>query len=284
MRLVSWNIQWSRGVDGVVSPQRIVDDARRLGGDFDVLCLQEVAAHFPALPGSDGEDQFEIFARLLPGFTPVVAPAVDVLAPGGERRLFGNMTLSRYPVLRVLRHPLPWPLEADAISMPRVMLEATLDTPLGPLTVMNTHLEYHSATQRSAQVEALRAIHQDNCHRAAGSRAHGAAGSPYDPVARTRRTLLTGDFNFRPEDPLHARVQAPLDKGVPRLVDTWQHLHGDQPRPHNVGVYDREQWPQAFACDFIFASEDLLPHVRSFRVDGQTRASDHQPQLLELLP
>ncbi len=60
MKLISWNIQWSRGVDGKVDPQRIVDDARKLG-DFDVLCLQEVAANFPSLAGSAGENQFEIF-------------------------------------------------------------------------------------------------------------------------------------------------------------------------------------------------------------------------------
>jgi endonuclease/exonuclease/phosphatase family metal-dependent hydrolase len=284
VKLVSWNIQWSRGVDGTVSPQRIVDDARALA-DFDVLCLQEVAANFPALAGSRGEDQFEAFARLLPGFTPVSAPAVDVGAPDGTRRLFGNMLLSRYPVLRVLRHQLPWPLEPDAISMPRVLIEATLDTPLGPIVVMNTHLEYYSKIQRSAQIEALRRIHQDNCMRAAGSRVQDRSGSPYHAFAATSRTILTGDFNLRPEDALHARVQAPFDgdgANVPRLVDTWQHLHGTKPRPHNVGVYDREQWPEAFACDFIFASEDLLPQVRAFRVDGDTRSSDHQPQLLEL--
>lgn len=284
MKLVSWNIQWSRGVDGTVSPQRIVDDARALA-DFDVLCLQEVAANFPALAGSRGEDQFDAFARLLPGFTPVAAPAVDVAAADGTRRLFGNMLLSRYPVLRVLRHQLPWPLEPDAISMPRILIEATLDTPLGPIVVMNTHLEYHSAAQRGAQIEALRRIHRDNCTRAAGSRVQDHSGSPYHAFAATRRAILTGDFNLRPEDPLHARLQAPFDDDgadVPRLVDTWQHLHGNKPRPHNVGLYDRAQWPEAFACDFIFASEDLLPRVRAFRVDGETRASDHQPQLLEL--
>lgn len=237
----------------------------------------------PALAGSAGEDQFEAFARLLPGFTPVAAPAVDVAAADGGRRLFGNMILSRYPVLRVLRHQLPWPVEPDAISMPRVLLEATLDTPLGPILVMNTHLEYYSPTQRCAQVEALRRIHQDNCMRAADSRVQDRSGSPYHAFATSCQAILTGDFNLRPEDPLHARVQAPFDEAnVPRLVDTWQHLHGHSPRPHNVGVYDREQWPEAFACDFIFASEDLLPHLRAFRVDGETRSSDHQPQMLEL--
>jgi endonuclease/exonuclease/phosphatase family metal-dependent hydrolase len=275
MKLVSWNIQWARGIDG------IVDDARRLA-DFDVLCLQEVAANFSALPGSRGEDQFEVFAGLLPGFTAVSAAGVDVAAPDGCRRRFGNMLLSRWPVLRVLRHQLPWPVDAGVTSMPRVMLEATLDTPLGTMVVMTTHLEYHSALQRRSQIEAIRNRHAENCLRALGSRVHGNAGSPYQAVPPTTRTLLTGDFNFLPEDALHARLQQPFDVGVPRLVDTWQHLHGTQPHPHSVALHDREYFPQPCTTDFIFASADLLPHVRRFEVDGSTLSSDHQPLLLEL--
>ena len=281
MKLVSWNIQWARGVDGVVSPERIVEHARRLG-DFDVLCLQEVAANFATLPGSRGEDQFEDFARLLPGFTPIAAPGVDVAGPGGRRR-FGNMLLSRYPVLRVLRRQLPWPVEPGATSMPRVLLEATLDTPFGPLVVMTTHLEYHSAAQRRDQIEALRHWHEENCLRALLGQTRDASHSPYHAFPASTRTLVTGDFNFRPEDPLHARLGAPFDSsGVPALADAWRHLHGGRPHPHSAGVHDREQWPEAFACDFIFASADLLPRVRAFEVDDRTRASDHQPLLLEL--
>ena len=39
MKLVTWNTQWCRGLDGTVSAQRIVDGARAMA-DFDVLCLQ----------------------------------------------------------------------------------------------------------------------------------------------------------------------------------------------------------------------------------------------------
>lgn len=282
MKLVTWNIQWSRGVDGIVDPRRIIHDAQQFA-DFDVLCLQEVAANFPALAGSKGEDQFEIMAGLLPGYTAVSAVAVDVAAPGGGRRRFGNMLLSRYPVLRVLRHQLPWPVDADVISMPRVLLEATLDTPLGPVRVMTTHLEYHSAGQRSQQVEAIRRIHAEGCLRAAGKRANEPTGSPYDPAASSSGTIIVGDFNFRPDDPLHARLQQPFpEDAVPRLVDTWQHLHGELPHPPNAGLYDREQWPEAFACNFVFASEDLMPRVCGLALNSTTRSSDHQPQCLEL--
>lgn len=282
MNLISWNIQWARGVDGVVDPQRILDDARRLG-DFDVLCLQEVAAHYPKLAGSKGENQFEQFAALLPGYTGVWAAGVDVIGDDGSRRMFGNMILSRYPVLRVVRHQLPWPVDGAVISMPRVLIEATLDTPLGPVRVMNTHLEYHSATQRAAQVDAIRRIHEETCQRALGSHTRDGSGSPYHVFAQPTQTILTGDFNFRQTDALHTRVQQPFEApGVPRLVDSWVHLHGEQPHPLNVGVYDREQWEEAFTCDFIYVSEDLVTRVQDFRVDGQTRSSDHQPQSITL--
>lgn len=282
MKLITWNIQWSRGVDGIVDPRRIVDDAQKFA-DFDVVCLQEVAANFPALAGSKGEDQFEIMAGLLPGYTAISAVAVDVAAPEGGRRHFGNMLLSRYPVLRVLRHQLPWPVDADVISMPRVLLEATLYTPLGPIRVMNTHLEYHSAGQRVQQVEAIRQLYADGCLRDAGKLVAEPTGSPYDTVAAGIGTILMGDFNFRPEDPLHARLQQPFPESfVPRLLDTWQHLHGELQRPPNAGLYDREQWPEPFACNFVLASEDLMPRVRGLALDRTTRSSDHQPQCLEL--
>jgi endonuclease/exonuclease/phosphatase family metal-dependent hydrolase len=36
MILIQWNVQWCRGIDGKVDPERIVDGARAMG-DFDVL-------------------------------------------------------------------------------------------------------------------------------------------------------------------------------------------------------------------------------------------------------
>jgi endonuclease/exonuclease/phosphatase family metal-dependent hydrolase len=286
MKIVSWNIQWSRGVDGVVDPRRIVDDVLRLaGGEPDVLCLQEVAANFPELAGSAGEDQFAIFRALLPAYEPVAAAGVDIVGPHGRRR-FGNLLLSRLPVLRVLHHQLPWPVDHAAKSMPRTASAVTLDAPFGALVVMNTHLEHFSPAQRRVQVEALRELHAENCLRAIGSGVLDTSGSPYHAVAATTRTLLTGDFNFRPDDPLHARLCAPFDERIPRLVDAWEHLQAGQqhprPHPHNAGLYDRSYFTEPHTSDFFYASKDLLPHVRRFEVDGNTRSSDHQPQLLEL--
>src|SRR5262249_11685571 len=67
MDLVTWNIQWGKGCDGVVDLKRIVDTARKLS-DADVFCLQEIAINFPLLDAGKGEDQPAVFTRLLPGY------------------------------------------------------------------------------------------------------------------------------------------------------------------------------------------------------------------------
>lgn len=160
MQLVTWNIQWGRGADGRVDLDRVVAHARRLV-DFDVLCVQEVSAGYPELPGCDGRDQFQYLADLLPGYTAVVGVATDTPHPAGGRRTFGNMIFSRFPVQQVFRHLLPWPADPDVLRMQRIALEATLNTPLGLVRVTTTHLEYYSSRQRMSQIERLRQLHQE---------------------------------------------------------------------------------------------------------------------------
>ncbi len=46
MKLLNWNIQWGRGMDGRVGVARILRTIHQLG-DFDVICLQEVAVNRP---------------------------------------------------------------------------------------------------------------------------------------------------------------------------------------------------------------------------------------------
>ena len=145
MRLLTWNVQWCRGIDGVVDPARIVREARRLA-EPDVLCLQEINAGFSDLPGSKGESQVELLRRELAGYQVFFAAAVDLPDAHGTRQRFGNVIASRLPVGRVLRHTLPWPA-ADAPSMPRAALEVVVEAPFGALRVITTRI---SSTTRAA--------------------------------------------------------------------------------------------------------------------------------------
>ena len=280
MKLISWNVQWCRGCDGRVNPARISKVVKEMA-DVDVLCLQEVARNFPSLEGSAGENQYETLAGLFPDYAVIEGVATDVLAPRGERREFGNALITRLPVLQVYRRLLPWPADASVPSMQRSAVEVVLGAPSGPLRVTTTHLEYYSAKQRAAQVEALRELQLEAAGHAAAPRP-GNEDGPFRQVPRPAAGILTADFNFRSDDPMHARLQAPLGAGVPTYRDAWQLRHPGKPHAPTLGVHDRSQWPEAFACDFIFVTEDLANRVEDVVVNGVTDASDHQPVLLVL--
>ncbi len=281
MRLLNWNIQWCRGVDGRVDPARIARTARALC-DPDVLCLQEVAANFSTLPGSGGEDQFAALAAEFPGFAASSGWSVDVPDDNGGRRRFGNLILSRLPVGRVLRHNLPWPPDASAPSMPRIALEAEILAPWGALRVTTTHLEYYSQKQRTAQIERLRALHAEACAQAGVAPPPRDDGGPFQHRPRPRAAIVTGDFNLPSDDPLYERLCAPFDDATPRLRDAWRLLHDAAPHPPSFRLYDAEYAGSPYCCDFILVSEDLAPRVRALRIDAACQASDHQPVILEL--
>jgi endonuclease/exonuclease/phosphatase family metal-dependent hydrolase len=280
MKLITWNIQWGRGLDGRVDLARIVAHARAMA-DFDVLNLQEVADNYPALEGNDDADQFAQLAALLPGYAALPGYGIEVPGEGRPRR-FGNLILTRLPVLFVRRHALPWPADPGKESMPRVAIEATLKLPLGPVRVTTTHLEYYSDVMRTAQAARLRDLHDEACGRALLPGFPTAEGGPFDPPPQAVSAILTADFNFPPENPSYDAIQEPLASGGPSYADAWARVHGRRAHEPTFCVHDVRYGKRPYCCDFVFVSEDLLPRVRAVSVDADTRLSDHQPVLLEL--
>ena len=272
MRLITWNVQWCRGMDGRVDPARIAAEVRRLA-DPDVVCMQEVAANFPELAGSSGEDQPHALMHALPGYEGCLVSGVDVPGSNGRRSRFGNLILSRLPVGRVLRHSLPWPPAPDVPSMPRAAVEAVIEAPFGALRIITTHLEYYSAAHRAAQIDRLKEIHEE----ALAARLDHNEPDFFRTPERPASAIVCGDFNLPPEDPLHRKM---LDYG---FTDAWQALQPGTPHPHTFRVHERDEKQPPYCCDFIFVTQDLVPRLKSIRVDGATQASDHQPVILELL-
>jgi endonuclease/exonuclease/phosphatase family metal-dependent hydrolase len=281
MKLVTWNTQWCCGVDGVVSPARIVEGARALA-DFDVLCLQEIAVNYPNCAATP--------TRTSPRRWPHAARLPAVLRRGGRRvrchgarRRFGNLVATRLPVAQVQHHPLPWPADDGVRSMPRMCTVVTvLDPQLGPVRIMTTHLEFYSKPQRMAQARPCASC---TCEYVGAG--PGAAGT------EQRRLALPVQGAHRERDPLRrlqpaaarARVRG-ADQGrrvEGRLWDSWRLLHGDAPHQPTFLVHERSHGPESIACDFVFVSDGgLKDRVRRIAIDGDTQASDHQPVLLEL--
>lgn len=278
MKLITWNTQWCCGLDGVVSPQRIVRTARQLA-DFDVLCLQEIAQGFDDMPGGPGDQPAELQA-LLPGYRLFFGAAVDEFAPDGRRQRFGNLVATRLPVARVQHHALPWPADGGKRSMPRMCTVVTvLDPQLGAVRVMTTHLEYYSGVQRMAQAQALRQLHVEACAQAVSPPLADTSPSPFHAQVHTANAILCGDFNLESHQPEYAAIQTPF--GDQRLHDAWCLAHGSAPHAPTFRLFDSTHGPQPVACDFVFVSDGLAAGVTRIAVDSQTQDSDHQPVMLE---
>lgn len=106
MKIVSYNIQYSRGKDGRHDLARIADAVR----GADLIGLQKVTRNYPGVPQSLA-DQPALLAELLPGYFWIYAPALDLDAGSAlvdgravqRRAQFGNLLLARWPI-RSTRH------------------------------------------------------------------------------------------------------------------------------------------------------------------------------------
>ena len=284
--ILSWNIQAGLGVDGRVDLVRIARTVRALA-DADVICMQEVESRGSGGPRDDAasarEDQFETLGDLFPGYTAVIGAGIERAETDAVSMYrFGNLLLSRLPMLSVFRHLLPQPAAPGARHMPRQATEVTVRLPSGPLRVVTTHLEYHSAVQRRAQIERLRELHTE----VAGQARHPGVAKDTDPYARIARppsAVFCGDFNMESDSEDYAALLAPFDGGAPDLVDAWPALYPGRPHDPTCGVFDHRQWSAGPHCrDFFLVTEELQPRLRSLRVDLRTDASDHQPVVLVL--
>jgi endonuclease/exonuclease/phosphatase family metal-dependent hydrolase len=270
MKLLTWNVQWCRGVDGVVNPERIAAEARRLA-DFDVACFQEVAVNFPELAGSAGEDQPTLLSKHLVEYSSTFAAGVDV--PGEKKRKqFGNLMLSRLPMKRILRHSLPWPAAPDVPAMPRVALEAVVEAPFGALRIITTHLEYYSKEHRALQIDRLGEVHREALAERLDVQEPGSFHAPRRPAS----AIVCGDFNLPPHDSLHPRM---LGHG---FIDAWEVLNPGKPHPPTFRLHEASSTHEPYCCDFVFVTPDLVPRLRSIAIDAATQASDHQPVIVDL--
>ena len=153
---------------------------------------------------------------------------------------------------------------------------------LGPVRVMTTHLEYYSAPQRRAQAQALRSLHDEACAMAAAPPEPVDDGSAFQTKVHTPHAVLCGDFNAEASDAaLSAISSGELGSTGHGFRNAWPIVHGGVPHAPTFRLFDRTYGPDPMACDFVFISAGLASRVRRVEVDLQTRASDHQPVLVE---
>ena len=284
MRLVSWNVQWFRGMDGRVDVQRVLAHALAWGRRPHVIALQEVAQGYPGLAGHDGGDQVAQVRAALPGYEVFYAPALDEWRPGmAQRQRFGNLIATRLPVVGVQLVTLPYPADPSVPSMPRVLAALTVQAPCGPLRVGSTHLAYYSLRQRTAQARALVAWQQEAAEVAAHPPILGEerADTPFQTRPHAADAVLMGDFNAAPDDPAYGILTRAADPdGQPVWWDAWRLCQPHVAQPPTFRVHEAAATP--VTCDYAFVSAGLRSRVTRVQVDSATLWSDHQPLLMEL--
>ena len=280
MEVLTWNIQATCGVDGVCDTQRIARVIREMG-DPDLICLQEVACHFPAVDKGSGEDQVSSLVALFPNHDAFYGAAIDCAGHANTRMQFGNLILSRLHVVQHLSHQLPRPPDLENKNMPRQATEVVVRDGRSWMRIMTTHLEYHSVLQRRAQVQSLRELLND-AHSRAKAWSEEPESGPYEVGKETASSVLCGDFNLEPTDPLYETISS-VDSRNASLVDAWHILHGSTQHAPTCGLFDKEQWPEGAHCrDFFFLTPDLASRVELLEVNSLSDASDHQPIRLVL--
>jgi endonuclease/exonuclease/phosphatase family metal-dependent hydrolase len=250
MRVATFNILHGRTVGDGVNPQRLRDCVRRL--DPDVLALQEVDFEQPR---SDRADLTALAAEAMGAvehrFVAAISgtPGATWMAATGHEQpgtaAYGIALLSRYPVaswqvVRLPRIPMRFPMYLPGPNRvmvvneePRAAVIAQLHTPMGRLTVANTHLSFVPGWNRR---QLRRLIHDlrgfpgprlltgdlnmtpDTAHRWSGMRGLAAAATfPAQSPDRQLDHILTDDDHLR-GGPTEADLM-PISDHRPLVVD-----------------------------------------------------------------
>ncbi|MBX2867583.1 MAG: endonuclease/exonuclease/phosphatase family protein [Acidiferrobacterales bacterium] len=267
----------AKGVDNVTSIERIADVIKQMG-ESDIICCQEVVQEF-AEDGVPLVDQPMELASHFPAYRCEYGPAIDRTL-NGKRIRFGNIILSKLPVLSIAHHQLPQPADPKTKNMARQAIEIVVCKGNQTYRVVTTHLEYFSGLQRSAHVHHLRDIYSQCCDRALAPSLNDGPGF-YQAPPETDHSIFCGDFNLTPFSDQYRMMLG--ESHTHRLLDAWQIQNQNQPHPPTCGIFDHAQWPEGPHCrDYFFISPQLEHAIQDLSVNTQSNASDHQPLRLVL--
>jgi endonuclease/exonuclease/phosphatase family metal-dependent hydrolase len=277
MRILSWNVQYGKSSDGNADFSRTLQHIKSLG-DFDVICLQELARNMPeyCMPGQS--DHLLMTQQFFKEHKVVWGSGFSWPAKDGDsdhRKEFGNISLVKSRLLDFRVHQLPQPATPGKQQMQRIAVETVVDSTMGPVSILNTHLAFHDDAENQQQVEHLNHLEQERTahHREPKQVGTGTYQAGFPASAR----MLCGDFNFTPDTPQY-RYQLDMN-----WADAWQIRNCDEAHPPTCGISDAVQWPQGGHCrDFFWLSPELQSLQFKFSVDTDTNLSDHQPVMLEI--
>ncbi|OHV25567.1 endonuclease [Rhizobium sp. RMa-01] len=286
MNFASYNIQYGFGLDGRYDLERI---ARSLEG-ADIIALQEVTRGFAR---NGFADMAADLAAFFPDHFWVYGPACDlhVEAAGSERPpvrgmrfQFGNMVLSRWPILSTRTLLLPRSRTIGKINLQRGATEAVIAAPGGAIRVYSVHLDHVSPDERIRQLQCLNAHINAFLHEGGSLTGGGEFDLPEPPLPEDY--VIMGDFNMEPESPEYCALAGAGGGYYGRIarigtpVDAFAALEAY--RPESYSWMNPEDHGERMHLDYCFVSCGLKGRLQSARIDTQSVGSDHFPLWVEI--
>jgi endonuclease/exonuclease/phosphatase family metal-dependent hydrolase len=285
MKFLTYNIQYGKGKDGLVNIDRIISEI----GGADVVALQEVDRFWNR---TDYADQVDQITTAMPDHYWVYGPGVDLHADQhsdknkGVRRQFGNLILSRYPIISARHHLLPKYGSIDALSIQRSALEATILCGKHRIRFYSIHLTHLSSQTRLPQINRLLEIHRDAIHEGFPLSGNLKGFNWEDGVSDQTvpaEAIIMGDFNCQSDSQEYQRIVGPKSDYSGRIVnpcgfvDAWIHCGHDEMSGETSDIRGKSA-----RLDYCFVSTSLRHSIMSCQVDDQAQGSDHLPVWVEI--
>ena len=301
MKIVTYNIQFGLGKGGAFDLERIASEV----DGADIIALQEVERNWQR---SGGVDQPAVLADILDKYYWVYGPYFDVDAstslPDGTinnvRRQFGNMILSKTPILSTRLFPLPKSALRQRHNMVVGVFEGVVKLQQdGALRIYNTHLGARSQHDRVSQILSIR----DTIRRAPAeggawtgnlanslwkNHAHTLWEEDATPPPMPKSFVLLGDFNLEAKDPEYDYLVGPMDGDLGRLsspqefVDTWVATGHDENDGVTYSTDTVNSATKGMRIDYAFVDESMKRRILGARIDDTAIGSDHQPYWIDL--
>jgi endonuclease/exonuclease/phosphatase family metal-dependent hydrolase len=278
MKVVSYNIQFGRGLDGVID---LVRTCRAIRG-ADIICLQEVDQCWKR---SHEKDQAVEIAGLMPSYYYVYGSSFDVDASSraahgaviNRRRRHGNMILSRWPIQSSRSLNLPKQHFADKFNMQMTCVEAVIDTGSIVTRVYSYHAGYLGTDERLAQVNEFASVFARSPEeKGAWSGKADIDGDDWSNQRKTpqmpRSAIVCGDFNAGPGTREYRLLLESTG-----LTDCWVLADPANQQSTTLRKAISEDIQVDGKIDHILITPDLCERLETVAIDSDADGSDHKP-------
>jgi len=294
MRLVTYNIQYSLGKDGRYDLGRIAETIE----GADIIALQEVERNWRR---TGMADQATELAKQFPEHYWVFGPRVDMdasekAADGrvvNRRKQFGNVLLSRWPILSSRNFVLPKFATLDRYNFEGSALEAVIDVEGDALRVYSIHLGHMIGAERLKQIELLLDIHRRAPQEGGAWTGPDASDLEHwecegGPPPMPEEAIFLGDFNLEPGSAEYEALVGPWEPDYGRihvrhrLIDAWAATGHEETSGVTFPEKASDGWKRPVRIDYCFVTPGLVPRLRETRIDNEAQGSDHQPVWVEM--